>query len=75
MVDNEVDDLVKSDIDFDREVEELFMAETNEERLIGGYGRANSPGVPLTIVNQPVNVANFQLHPTTIRQLEKRRFT
>ncbi|XP_058774457.1 uncharacterized protein LOC131648745 [Vicia villosa] len=29
----------------------------------------------MTIVNQPVNVAHFQLHPTTIRQLEKKPFS
>lgn len=46
-----------------------------EERLLGDYGRENIPSGRLTIVNQPVNVANFQLHPTTIRHLEKRPFT
>ncbi|XP_050889424.1 uncharacterized protein LOC127094661 [Lathyrus oleraceus] len=35
------------------------------ERLLGDYGGANAPIRRLTIVNQPVNVANFQLHPTT----------
>src|SRR3954466_7634686 len=29
----------------------------------------------MTIVNQPVNVAHFQLHPATIRQLEKKPFS
>lgn len=28
----------------------------------------------MKIVNQSVNVPNFQLHPTTIRQLEKKPF-
>ena len=32
------------------------------------------PGGCLTIVNQLVNVENFQLHPTIIRHLEKRPF-
>src|SRR3954470_13101086 len=40
------------------------------ERLLGDYGRANAPLGRMTIVNQPVNVAHFQLHPSTIRQLE-----
>lgn len=75
LADKEVDDLVKSDTDSDREAEEQVMVEANEERLLGDYGRANSPGGRLTIVNQLVNMVNFQLHPTTIRQLEKRPFT
>src|ERR1051325_3255508 len=29
----------------------------------------------MTIVNQPVNVAHFQLHPSTIRQLESKPFS
>jgi hypothetical protein len=45
------------------------------ERLLGGYGGANAPGGRLTIVNQPVNVTNFQLHPSTINQLERKPFT
>ncbi|XP_058741217.1 uncharacterized protein LOC131613577 [Vicia villosa] len=44
------------------------------ERLLGDYERANTPAGRLTIVNQPVTVDHFQLHPTTIRQLEKRPF-
>src|SRR3954471_21271793 len=45
------------------------------ERLLGDYGRANAPLGRMTIVNQPVNVAHFQLHPATIRQLEKKPFS
>lgn len=73
MTDKEVDDLVESDTNSDREIEDS-MAEDVEERLFGDYGRANASSGRLTIVNQLVNVANFQLHPTTIRQLEKRPF-
>ena len=46
-----------------------------QERLLGDYGGTNAPGGRLTIVNQPVNVPNFQLHPSTITQLEKRSFS
>lgn len=66
LVDKEVDDLVESDTKSDREVEEPVMAEPTKETLIGDLGRINSPCGPLTIVNQPVNMAKFQLHPTTI---------
>src|SRR3954466_1860175 len=45
------------------------------ERLLGDYGGANAPLGRMTIVNQPVNVAHFQLHPSTIQQLEKRPFS
>jgi hypothetical protein len=45
------------------------------ERLLGDYGGANAPTGRLTIVNQPVNVDHFQLHPSTIRQLERRSFS
>src|SRR3954468_14505041 len=45
------------------------------ERLLGDYGGANAPLGRMTIVNQPVNVAHFQLHPATIRQLEKKPFS
>jgi hypothetical protein len=45
------------------------------ERLLGDYIGANAPTDRLTIVNQLVNVANFQLHPSTINQLERRHFT
>ncbi|XP_050909052.1 uncharacterized protein LOC127122813 [Lathyrus oleraceus] len=44
------------------------------ERLLGDYGGENAPPGRMTIVNQPVNVAHFQLHPSTIRQLERRPF-
>ncbi|XP_050890487.1 uncharacterized protein LOC127095905 [Lathyrus oleraceus] len=50
------------------------MAEP-QERLLGNYGGANAPLDHLTIVNQLVNFPKFQLHPTTIRHLEKRPFT
>lgn len=63
-----------SDTESDREIDNQDMGEP-QERLLGDYGGANTPTGRLTIVNQPVNVANFQLHPTTIRQLEKRPFT
>src|ERR1051325_6412151 len=46
-----------------------------QERLLGDYGGTNAPGGRMTIVNQPVNVPNFQLHPSTITQLEKRSFS
>src|SRR3954468_8598238 len=36
------------------------------ERLLGDYGRANAPLGRMTIVNQPVSVEHFQLHPSTI---------
>ena len=42
------------------------------ERLLGDYGGANAPTGRLTIVSQPVNVVNFQLHPSTINQPEKK---
>src|SRR3954467_9718440 len=44
------------------------------ERLLGDYGGDNAPLGRMTIVNQPVNVAHFQLHPSTIRQLESKPF-
>ncbi|KAI5434229.1 hypothetical protein KIW84_021191 [Lathyrus oleraceus] len=42
---------------------------------MGDYGGANALNGRLTILNQPVNVANFQLHPNTINQLERKHFT
>ena len=53
---------------------EKTMAEdpSPPERLLGDYGGANAPAGRLTIVNQLVNIANFQLHPSTILQLENR---
>jgi hypothetical protein len=45
------------------------------ERLLGDYGGNNTPGGRMTIVNQPVNVEQFQLHPSTINQLERRSFS
>ncbi|XP_058768708.1 uncharacterized protein LOC131642482 [Vicia villosa] len=45
------------------------------ERLLGDYGGANAPAGRMTIVNQPVDVAHFQLHPAMIRQLEKKPFS
>src|SRR3954468_8201764 len=45
------------------------------ERLLGDYGGANAPTGRMIIVNQPVDFAHFQLHPATIRQLEKKPFS
>lgn len=45
------------------------------ERLLGDYGMTNAPGGRLTIMNQPVNVPNFQLHPNTINKLESKPFS
>src|SRR3954469_21676635 len=45
------------------------------ERLLGDYSGANAPAGRMTIVNQPVDVAHFQLHPALIRQLEKKPFS
>ncbi|XP_058783238.1 uncharacterized protein LOC131657905 [Vicia villosa] len=45
------------------------------ERLIGDYGATDTLGERQTIFNQPVNAANFQLHPSTINQLEREPFT
>src|SRR4051812_14768465 len=45
------------------------------DRLLGDYGATNTPGGRLTIVNQPVNATNFQLHPSIINQLERKPFT
>src|SRR3954469_18734854 len=45
------------------------------ERLLGDYGGANAPVGRMKIVNQSVDVAHFQLHPATIRQLEKKPFS
>lgn len=44
------------------------MAENQpaSERLLGDYGSANAPGGKMTIINQLVNVPNFQLHPKII---------
>ncbi|KAI5418247.1 hypothetical protein KIW84_042755 [Lathyrus oleraceus] len=44
------------------------------KRLLGDYGGTNAPGGRLTIVIQPVNVTNFQLHSSTINQLERKSF-
>lgn len=45
------------------------------KRLLGDYGMINAHDDRLTIVNQPVNVPNLQLHPITINQLERRPFS
>ena len=45
------------------------------ERLLGDYGGTNTAGGRMTIVNQPVNVEQFQLHPSTINQLGRRSFS
>ncbi|XP_058775235.1 uncharacterized protein LOC131649491 [Vicia villosa] len=44
------------------------------ERLLGDYGGNNAPAGRMTIVNQPLNAAHFQLHPSTINQLERWSF-
>ena len=66
----------KSESDTDSHPDTVNMAADPPpaERLLGDYGRQNNPAVRLTIVNQPVNVAHFQLHPSTIRQLESKPF-
>src|SRR3954466_6649225 len=59
----------------DTESETMAADPPPVERLLGDYGGPNAPTGRLTIVNQPVNVAHFQLHPSAIRQLEKRPFS
>src|SRR3954465_4478566 len=59
----------------DTESETMAADPPPVERLLGDYGGTNAPTGRLTIVNQPVNVAHFQLHPSTIQQLEKRPFS
>lgn len=54
------------DSGFEREIETMVDVPPPPKRLLGDYGGANAPTRRLTIVNQPVNVANFQLHPSTI---------
>src|SRR3954471_19877889 len=65
-----------SDSDFDREVvqEPVNMAGNQPPavRLLGDYEGENAHPNRMTIVNQLVNVAHFQLHPSTIRQLESK---
>ena len=51
------------------------MGENPPERLLGDYGGRNVPAGRLTIVKHPVNVPNFQLHPSTITQLERMLFS
>src|SRR3954463_984888 len=58
----------------DSEPETMAANPPPPERLLGDYGRDNAPQGRMTIVNQPVNVAHFQLHPSTIRQLESKPF-
>ena len=68
-----------NDSDSDREINQDFgnMAgvQPPAERLLGDYRGANAQPNRMTIVNQPVNVAHFQLHPSTIRQLESKPFS
>src|ERR1051325_65072 len=54
---------------------EAETMDPQQERLLEDYGGKNAPGGRLTIVNQPVNVPNFQLHPSIINQFERRSFT
>src|SRR3954462_2436891 len=58
----------------DSEPETMAADPPPPERLLGDYGRANAPLGRMIIVNQPVNVTHFQLHPSTIRQLESKPF-
>lgn len=44
------------------------------KRLLGDYGRANTLGGRLTLLNQLVIVSKFQLHPTMLLRLKKRSF-
>src|SRR3954471_9902846 len=71
------EEIVSVHSDSESESEEETMGENPPppERLLGDYGDANTPGGRQTIVNQPVNAANFQLHPSTINQLERKPFT
>lgn len=41
-------------------------------RLLRDYGREKASGSRLTIVNQTINVPNFQFHPTMFYHLEKK---
>src|SRR4051812_29373056 len=61
----------------DSESEEEVMGENPPppERLLGDYGAANTPGGRQIIVNNLVNAAKFQLHPSTINQLVRKPFT
>lgn len=59
----------------EREAETMGENPPPPERLFGNYGMKNASGGRLTIVNQPVNMPNFQLYPNTINQLEKRPFS
>ncbi|XP_058746093.1 uncharacterized protein LOC131618961 [Vicia villosa] len=45
------------------------------ERLLGDYEGNKLPAGRMTIVNQPANAAQFQLHPSTINQLERHYFS
>lgn len=64
-----------SDSGSDKEIETMVDVPPPAERLLGDYEGANAQTDRLTIANQPVNVANFQLHPSTINQLERKDFT
>lgn len=58
----------------EREAETMGGNPPPPERLLGDYGMINASGGRLTIVNQPANVPNFQLHPSTINQLKRKSF-
>lgn len=64
-----------SDSGSEREVEIMGENPPPPDGLLGDYGGANAPIGRLTIVNQLVNMGNFQLHPSTINQLERKNFT
>jgi hypothetical protein len=61
--------------DSDTVSETMAEAPPPVETLLDDYGGANALTGRLTIVNHPVNVDHFQLHPSTIRQLERRPFS
>lgn len=67
--------VIHSDSEPEREVKTMGENPPPPERLLGDYGMTNAPGGRLSIVNQPVNVPNFQLHPNIINQLERKPFS
>lgn len=58
-----------------REVKTMGENPPPPERLLGDYGMTNASGGRLTIMNQSVNVPNFQLPPSTNNELERRPFS
>ncbi|XP_050895835.1 uncharacterized protein LOC127102515 [Lathyrus oleraceus] len=43
------------------------------ERLLGDYGMTNAPGGRITIVNQPVDMPNFQLNGKSVENSENKQ--